>query len=328
VTRTAWGTLSTARINGLVLEGARESELAEFVAVASRDRARGEDFAREHGIERVHDSYDALLADDTVEAVYIPLPNSMHVEWSVRALEAGKHVLCEKPLTRDPAAAERAFDAAERAGRLLSEAFMWRHNPQTRRLVELLADGAVGELRHVRSSFAFLLEDPGNVRMSEELEGGSLMDVGCYCVSGSRLFAGGEPESVFGQARMGDGVDVRFAATLRFPGDVTASFDCGFDMVPRHDLELVGTEASLFVADPWHARRPGIERRNADGEVERIEVERANSYGLELDDMSAAIRDGGRPLLGREDALGQARTIEALYASAAAGSAVRTEEDR
>jgi D-xylose 1-dehydrogenase (NADP+, D-xylono-1,5-lactone-forming) len=324
----AWGTLSTARINGLVLEGARQSELAEFVAVASRERERGERFAREHGIERVHDSYDALLADEDVEAIYIPLPNSMHVEWSVQALEAGKHVLCEKPMARDPAAVERAFDAAEAAGRLLTEAFMWRHNPQTRRLRELLAEGAVGELRHVRSSFAFLLEDPANVRMSEELEGGALMDVGCYCVSGSRLFAGAEPESVFGQALTSAGVDVRFAATLRFPGGVTASFDCGFDMVPRHDLELIGTEASLFVADPWHCRRPGIERRGADGQVERIELEPANSYGLELDDLSAAIRDGGRPLLGREDAVGQARTIEALYASAGSGSAVRIDEER
>ena len=324
----AWGTLSTARINGLVLDGARESELAEFVAVASRDRTRGERFAREHGIERVHDSYEALLADDEVEAVYIPLPNSMHVDWSVRALEAGKHVLSEKPLARDPDAAERAFAAAERAGRLLSEGFMWRHHPQTRRLAELVAEGAVGELRLVRSSFSFLLDDPENVRLSAELEGGSLMDVGCYCVSASRLFGGELPESVYGQARMDDGVDVRFAATLRFPGDVTASFDCGFDMVARHDLELVGTEGSLFAADPWHSRRPGIERRGPDGELERIEVARANSYALELDDMSVAIRDGGSPLLGRDDALGQARTIEALYASAAAGSAVAIEEER
>jgi D-xylose 1-dehydrogenase (NADP+, D-xylono-1,5-lactone-forming) len=323
----AWGTLSTARINGLVLEGASESELSEFVAVASRERDRGERFAAEHRIERVHDSYEALLADDDVEAVYIPLPNSMHVDWSVRALEAGKHVLCEKPLARGAAAVERAFAVAERAGRLLSEGFMWRHNPQTRRLRELLEDGAVGRLRHLRSSFSFMLDDPANVRLSPDLAGGALMDVGCYCVSGSRLFAGAEPESVLGTARTSGGVDVRFAGMLRFPGEVTAGFECGFDMAPRHDLELVGTDGSLFAADPWHCRRPGIELRRPGEAGERIEVEAANSYALELDDMSAAIRDGGRPLLGRDDALGQARTIEALYASAAAGSATGIEEE-
>jgi xylose dehydrogenase (NAD/NADP) len=318
----AWGVVSTARINDLVLEGARESELADFVAVASRDRARGERWASERGIATVHDSYEALLADESIEAVYIPLPNSLHVEWSIRALEAGKHVLCEKPLARRAAAAERAFDAASRSGRLLSEAFMWRHNPQTRRLGELVSERAIGELRLVRASFSFSLDDPANVRLIAALEGGALMDVGCYCVSGARLFAGAEPVSVFGQAVERDGVDVRFTGTLRFPGEVMAIFDCGFDMVARHSLELVGSEGALFAADPWHCRIPGIELRRAGGELERVELERVNSYRLELDDMSAAIRDGGRPLLGRDDAIGQARTIEALYASAAAGAPV------
>lgn len=324
------GLLSTARINRLLVAGAAAVDGVEVVLVGSRELARAERHGRELGVPRAVASYEAVLEDPEVDAVYIALPNSEHVTWSVRALQAGKHVLCEKPLARDAAAVERAFAAAESAGRLLSEAFMWRHSPQTRRLAELLAEGSVGELRLVRSSFSFGLDDPANVRMSAELEGGSLMDVGCYCVSGSRLFAGGEPESVFGQARTDGeaGVDLRFAGTLRFPGEVMASFDCGFDMVARHDLELVGSEGSLFAADPWHARRPGIERRGPDGEVERIEVEAANSYALELDDMSAAIRDGGRPLLGRDDALGQARTIEALHASAAAGRATRMEEEQ
>ncbi len=318
----AWGVVSTARINDLVLEGARESELANFVAVASRDRARGERWASERDIATVHDSYEALLADESIEAVYIPLPNSMHVEWSIRALEAGKHVLCEKPLARSAAAAERAFDAASGSGRLLSEAFMWRHNPQTRRLRELVSEGAIGELRLLHASFSFSLDDPANVRLSAALEGGALMDVGCYCVSGARLLAGAEPVSVFGQAVERDGVDVRFVGTLRVPGEVMAVFDCGFDMPARHSLELVGSEGTLFAADPWHCRMPGIELQRAGSELERVELERVNSYRLELDDMSAAIRDGGRPLLGRDDAVGQARTIEALYASAATGAPV------
>jgi xylose dehydrogenase (NAD/NADP) len=312
----AWGVLSTARINRLVLEGARESELVDVVAVASRDPARAQAFAAEYDIPVVHGSYEALLEDPAVEAVYIPLPNSMHVEWSVRALDAGKHVLCEKPLAARTEDAEQAFDAAERAGRLLSEAFMYRHHPQTRRLAELVADGVVGEPRIVCASFSFLLDDPADVRMLAALAGGSLMDVGCYCVSGARFIAGAEPERVFGEAVVRDAVDVRFTGTLRFPGDLLAHFHCGFDLPARHDLEVIGPEGSLFLADPWHCREPGIELRR-EGAVEQISIEPANSYRLELDDMSEAIRDGRSPLLGRDDALGQARAIEALVRSAA-----------
>ena len=240
----AWGVLSTAHINRLVLEGARESELADVVAVASRDQARAEAYAREHGIPVAHGSYEALLEDPGVDAVYISLPNSMHVEWSIRALEAGKHVLCEKPLAARAEDAERAFDAAESAGRLLSEAFMYRHHPQTRRLAELVAEGAVGEPRALRASFSFVLDDPQNVRMLRELDGGSLMDVGCYCVSGARLVAGAEPERAFGEAVDHAGVDVRFSGSLRFPGPLLAGFQCGFDIRagarPRGDRRRTG----------------------------------------------------------------------------------------
>ena len=152
-----WGLLSTANINRKLLEGARGTDEATVVAVASRDRSRAEQFAREHGIERALGSYEALLEDPEVEAIYNPLPNSLHVPWSVRALEAGKHVLCEKPLTRRAAEVEGAFAAAERSGRLLAEAFMWRHHPQALRLRELLDEGVIGRLRLVRASFSFPL---------------------------------------------------------------------------------------------------------------------------------------------------------------------------
>jgi len=189
------GLLSTANINRLVLAGARASSEVEVVAVASRDGARAEEYARDHGIGRAHGSYEALLADPEVDAVYISLPNSLHVDWSVRALEAGKHVLCEKPFSRRPMDVDRAFGAAERAGRVLAEAFMYRHHPQTKRVSELVREGAIGELRAIRAAFSFPLADRENVRMRPELDGGALMDVGCYCVSGSRLL-GGEPERV------------------------------------------------------------------------------------------------------------------------------------
>jgi D-xylose 1-dehydrogenase (NADP+, D-xylono-1,5-lactone-forming) len=316
-----WGILSTAKINDLVLAGAAESDRVEVLAVASRDAARADAYARERVIERAYGSYEALFADPDLEAVYIPLPNSMHVEWAIQALEAGKHVLCEKPFTRRAGEAELAFDAADRAGRILMEAFMYRHNPQTARLVELVAGGAIGRLRVVRAAFSFPLADTGDVRLSRELDGGALMDVGCYCVSGTRLLAG-EPVEVYGrQVLAASGVDELFTASMRFPDDVLAQFDVALVVPVRDELEAIGEDGSLFLDDPWHCGRPVIEVRTADG-VEEIAVEPANSYRLELENLSDAIRSSAEPLLGREDALGQARTIEALYRSADEGRPV------
>jgi D-xylose 1-dehydrogenase (NADP+, D-xylono-1,5-lactone-forming) len=314
-----FGILSTARINRRVIPPMRESPKVELVAVASREQGRAEAYAREWRIERAYGSYSALLEDDDVEAVYISLPNSLHVPWSIRALEAGKHVLCEKPLARTAVDAEDAFDAAARAGRVLMEAFMYRHHPQTRRLTELVAEGAIGRLRLVRAAFSFFLDNPENVRLRPDVEGGALMDVGCYCVSGSRLLAG-EPERVYAEQTLGPtGVDVTLAGTLRFPDDVVAQIDCGLVLPERDELEAVGEEGSLFLDDPWLTRRPAIELRRG-GEVERIEIERADSYRLELENLSDAIRGRAEPLLGREDAVGNARVIEALYRSAAEGA--------
>jgi D-xylose 1-dehydrogenase (NADP+, D-xylono-1,5-lactone-forming) len=318
---TTWGIISTAHINRLVLAGARESDRADVIAVSSRDQGRAEAYAREHGIERAYGSYEALLGDPDVQAVYISLPNSLHVEWSIRALEAGKHVLCEKPLDRRPEEVERAFDAADRAGRILMEAFMYRHNPQTAKLVELVRGGAVGTLRLVRLAFSFSLGDPENVRLAAGLDGGALMDVGCYCVSGSRLLAG-EPETVSAvQVTGASGVDVLFAGIMRFPGDVVAHFDCGFVLPERDELEVVGSEGSIFLDDPWHARTPVIEIRR-DGGIEELVLRPADSYRLELENLGDASAGSAEPLLGREDAVGQARAIDALYRSAAAGAAV------
>jgi xylose dehydrogenase (NAD/NADP) len=317
----SWGFLSTANINDKLLPGAEASPDVELVAVASRDLGRAEAYARERGIERAYGRYEDLLADPKIEAVYISLPNSMHVEWSIQALEAGKHVLCEKPLSRHPEDVERAFDAAENAGRILMEAFMYRHNPQTKRLKELVESGAIGTLRLVRAAFSFPLDDAANVRLNDELEGGGLMDVGCYCISGSRLLAG-EPESVYGeQVAAPSGVDELFTGTLRFAADVLAEIDCGLVLPDRDELEAIGEEGSIFLDDPWHGRKPVIEVRREEG-TERIELEPEDSYRLQLENMSAAIRGRAEPLLGREDALGQARAIEALYRSAEEGRPV------
>jgi predicted dehydrogenase len=316
-----WGILSTADINRLVIPPAQASPEVELLGVASRDQARADAYAREWDIPRAYGSYEALLADDEIEAVYISLPNHLHREWSIRSLEAGKHVLCEKPFSRRPEDVEAAFDVAERAGKLLSEAFMWRHNPQAQQVAALVAEGAIGDLRFVRSAFSYSLYDPDNIRLRPDAEGGALMDVGCYCVSGARLVAG-EPESVYGQAWYGDtGTDWVFTGLLRFPDDVLATFDCGTAMPNRDELELVGSEGSLYLDDPWHAHKPVIELRR-DGAVERLELDVIDSYGIELENVSEAIRGEAKLLLGRADALGQARTLAALHASATSGDPV------
>jgi predicted dehydrogenase len=310
-----WGLMSTARINRRVIDGAAGSGRAEIVAVGGRDGAHTQAYARQNGIERAHASYDALLADPEVDAVYISLPNSLHVEWSIRALEAGKHVLCEKPFSQHPEDVEEAFDVAERQGRVLSEAFMWRHHPQTRELLRLVGEAAVGPVRLVRTQFSFLLESASDIRLDPELEGGALMDVGCHCISAIRAIAG-EPLSLAGEESLGPtGVDVVFTGTARCADDVLAHFDCGFAMPDRTGIEVVGEEGVIVVPNPWHPDEPRIELRRGD-DVERIEVPPADSYQLELENIADAIGGAAPLLLGRDDAVGQARAIEALYRSA------------
>jgi predicted dehydrogenase len=313
-----WGILSTARINrGALLRPAQETELADVIAVASRDQLRADEYVRVHGIERAYGSYESLLEDADIEAVYISLPNAPHLDWSIRALEAGKHVLCEKPFSRHPDEVERAFDVAERAGRLLMEAFMYRHHAQTQKLAEVVASGEIGELRQLRSLFSFTLADPADVRLLPELDGGALMDLGCYCINGCRLLAG-EPEQFVGFQHTGPtGVDLRFNGLLRFPGDVFAEFHCGFDLSEGAGLEAIGSEGRVLVREPFRCVDPHLELNG-----ERVEVEDIDRYLLQLENFSKAIRGEAEPLLGREDALGQARTIASLYRSAESGAAV------
>jgi predicted dehydrogenase len=311
-----WGLLGTSRINAKLLAGARLSENAEVVAVASRSAEAGQAFAEGNGVDRVHASYEGLLADPGIDAVYIPLPNSMHHPWTLTALAAGKHVLCEKPYTRHPAEVDVAFDAAEASGLVLMEAFMWRHTPQAARLIELLP--GIGDAVAVRSTFSHRLRDDRDIRVSGELEGGSLMDVGCYCVSGARLVAGEEPDAVYGQqVTTTDGVDRRFTGLLHFPSGLTATFHAGFDSFSE-SLEIIGRDGTILLPDPWHSTQGLI---LVDGE--EVRVEPVNPYQCELDDMAAAIRGEKAPRLGRADAMGQARAIEALYRSAETGLPVR-----
>jgi predicted dehydrogenase len=315
------GVLSTARINALILPAAAASEHVEVAAIASRELPRAEQYAARHGIRRAYGSYGALLEDSALDAVYIPLPNALHVDWSERALAAGKHVLCEKPLARSRGDAERAFAVADRAGRVLVEAFMYIHHPQTLRLKSLLESGAVGPLRLIRASQSFPVVGEDDVRFSRDLDGGALMDVGCYCVHFAR-FVAGEPERVYGEQRPNqNGVDLLFTGSMRFAGDVLCQFDAGID-VPRRDfLELVGADGTIEVHDPWmggEGAEPAI-LIHRQGGTERVVTERVDAYRLELDDFAAAVAEDRPPRPGRDDAIAQAAAVEALLASAESG---------
>jgi predicted dehydrogenase len=329
--RVRWGVLSTASIGRLVIEATRAADHAEFVAVASRDADRARAFADELGLEASYGSYEELLASRAVDAVYVPLPVALHTEWTIKALAAGKDVLCEKPLATSAADAARCFDAAEAAGRHCVEGLMYRHHPQTTLARKLVAGGAIGRLAHVRAALSVSVP-PDDIRRSLELGGGALGDLGCYCASAIRLFAG-EPERVWAtQARDGEGgVDLRLAATLRLAADVLAQFDVALDLTRRDELELVGTEGRLTVPDPWLCRATQLEL-SRDGQVERIPVDPEGAlaptdpdhdvYRIELDTVSAALAAGGAPPFGRSDAIAQATVLEALQRSAELGMPV------
>jgi predicted dehydrogenase len=312
VTALRWGLLSTAKINDAILGAG----VADVAAVASRTAERAEAYARSRGIPHAHGSYEALLDDPAIDAVYVSLPNSMHLPWATRALEAGKHVLCEKPLSRVAADVEAAFDVAQRRGLHLAEAFMWRHHPQVARAFELLDAGAIGRLTLVRATFLAGLAPEGDLRLTRALDGGALMDIGCYCVSAARAFTRGEPVAVEAmRAAGGDDVDVRLTGLLRFDGDVLAVIDCGFDLPDRGAVELIGSEGVITLPDPWHAFEPRVELTR-DGATERFAFAPRVHYAAQLRDFEAAARGEHPALLGRDDAVGQARTIEALYAAA------------
>jgi predicted dehydrogenase len=303
-----FGLLTTAAINGAILGARADGAPFEIVAVGSRDASKAEAYAQDHGLERAHGSYDDLLADDAIDAVYIALPNALHHEWTMRALAAGKHVLVEKPYTRIPEQVDEAWDEADRRGLVLEEAYMWRHSRQTQLILDLLPQ--VGEVRAVHVTFTAMLTREDDPRWVPELGGGALLDVGCYCVSAARLLLG-EPERVHGEARIGrGGVDTQFAGTLRF-GEVTATFQCGLRSSFSNTLEVIGTEGILRVPSPF-VDPPGVVVVN--GEEHRVDA--GNHYRFELDDMCAAIRGERDVLLGREEMRGQAVVLDALLRSA------------
>jgi predicted dehydrogenase len=311
-----WGILGPGRIAPRIVRALDGNPRGELYAVAGRDHARARDFAERHGAAIAHPTFEALLGDPLVDVVYIALPNSMHAEWTVRALDAGKHVLCEKPFAMTVAEVDEIAAAAERNKRIAVEAFMYLHHPQNLRMLELVRSGAIGSVQLVSAAFSFLLDAPNDPRIDPDLGAGSLWDVGCYPVSISRRIAGEEPDGVGGFARFDErGVERTFVGQLHFPSGLLAHFESGFGAPDRERVEVVGSEATLVVHHPFLPDPDGPPPAITiirDGQVESIEVTSADQYRAEVDDLQAAILDGVPPRVDLAFSRGGIATLAAL----------------
>src|SRR5262245_4289651 len=292
-----WGLLSTARINRALIPAIREAARSDLTTVASRTLDRAREYAREWDIPRHLGSYEALIDDPEIDVVYIPLPNHLHVEWTVRALEAGKHVLCEKPLALTVEDVDRIAGACRRTGRVATEAFMYRHHPLTESVQLFAASGRLGEIKSLRGAFTFPLTREGDVRLDPAMGGGSLWDVGCYPLSYANLIAGVAPVEVFGWQRASDrGVDMEFFGMMRYADGSVAQFDSGFAGPFRAEMEIVGTGGALRIERPFKTDgRSRLEFTAATDEVENIVFASETAYAGEIADMEAAALDGGPP---------------------------------
>jgi D-xylose 1-dehydrogenase (NADP+, D-xylono-1,5-lactone-forming) len=327
MTTLRWGILGPGRIAPRVVRAVGSEPRGEIAGVASRDPDRAAAFASEHAIGRVFESYAALVDSPDIDVVYVALPNHLHATWAVRALEAGKHVLCEKPLALTVADVDAIAAAARSAGRLAVEGFMYLHHPQIRRAVELARDGTLGRLEVLNGAFSFFLTHPGDPRIDPDMGGGSLWDVGCYPVSFARRLAREEPDGIHAFARFDErGVDRTFAGQLHFPSGLVAQFDSGFAASDRERLEIVGGDATLvldtpFLPEPYGA--PATLTLWRDRRPTTIEVPQADQVRLEVADLTSAILDGTPPLVDLAFSRGTVAALVALDAAAreaAAGS--------
>ncbi len=318
-----WGLLGTGRINRALIAPLRISPRNHLTAVASRDADRARACAAEWGIPRWFGSYEALLADPEIDVIYNSLPNSLHAEWTIKAAQAGKHVLCEKPLAITVEEVDAVAAAARQAGGVVAEAFMYRHHPQTLKVQELIAGGAIGRLRLVRGGFTFPLTRPGDVRLDPALGGGSLWDVGCYPISFARTAIGAAPAEAFGWQVTGPtGVDLTFAGQLRFPGDVYAQVDSGFQSALRMVMEFVGDAGRITLTNAF---KPDAESRLylwRGDEMEVLTFPAQELYLGEVEDLADAILLGKPTRVTLADSRENVATILALLRSAREGRAV------
>jgi predicted dehydrogenase len=318
-------TLGAARITPAALvRPAREVEGIEVVAVAARDRARAEKFASKHGIPRVLESYEAVLADPDVDAVYNPLPNGLHGLWTTRALAAGKHVLCEKPFTANAAEARVVADAAAASGLVVMEAFHYRYHPVAQRMIDIVAGGDLGELRHVESAMCIPLPLPKDIRYRLDLAGGATMDTGCYAVHMNRSVAGAEPAVVSAQARTArPDVDRWMRAEFHYPGGVTGTMTCALwsSTLLKVSVRAFGTAGELRVFNPTGPQFGYRMTLRRGGTKERIRVEgaRTATYTYQLRAFLAAVRDGVPPLTTPADSVRTMEVVDAIYRASGLG---------
>ncbi|HEY0009656.1 MAG TPA: Gfo/Idh/MocA family oxidoreductase [Tepidisphaeraceae bacterium] len=325
-----WGILGTGNIARQFAEGVRQSARGELAAVGSRSGESARAFAEQFNIPASHSSYAALLADSSYDALYISLPNTMHHEWTMEALQAGKHVLCEKPISVTADEAREMFAAALRSGRVLIEAFMYRAHPQTLRAVELVRSGAIGQLKSIRTSFCYRVRKiEGNIRFDATLAGGALMDVGCYCVSFSRLLAGAEPVRLHAASiRHPSGVDEQTSGLLEFPGGVSAIFNVGMMTQADNTAYICGDEGYLKISIPWkppagggevvqlqstppRQDNPNVLPKVPEPVIHRIAEER-NVYAVEADAFAACVLDSAEPFVSEADTVGNMVALDAL----------------
>lgn len=319
-----WGLLSTARINRALITPLRASARNQLVAVASRTQAAADRYARQWKIGRAHGSYEALLDDPEIDVIYNSLPNHLHAGWTIKAVEAGKHVLCEKPLALSVEEVDAIQSAARKHGRVVAEAFMYRHHPQTLKVQELVKNGSLGTLKLMRGSFRFVLTRQGDVRLDPAMGGGSIWDVGCYPISYARSVVGVEPAEVFGWQVTGPtGIDETFVGQMKFGDDLQAQFDCSF-VIPFHaSMEFVGSEGRLSIPQPF---KPGIDEKiylTRGDQTEPIHIKGQELYIGEVEDMADAILLGREPLISLGDSRGNVAVISALLESARTGEPVR-----
>ncbi|MCU1322735.1 MAG: oxidoreductase, Gfo/Idh/MocA family [Acidobacteriaceae bacterium] len=325
-----WGVLSTAKI-GLtkVLPAMQKGELSHIAAIASRDLAQAQQAAATLGIERAYGSYEELLADPTIEAIYNPLPNHLHVPWTIKAAEAGKHVLCEKPLSLTVAEAKTLVEVQARTGVMIGEAFMVRIHPQWLRTRELIAEGRIGDLRAIQGFFSYTNVNPANIRNIPEYGGGALMDIGCYPINIARFLFGEEPKRVMGCIERDPqmGTDRLTSALLDFPSG-QATFTCSTQLVPYQRVHVFGTKGRIELEIPFNAPpdRPtrifidsGLDVFGGGITTETFPI--CDQYTIQGDVFSSAIREGGSAPIPLADAIKNMAVIEAIFTSATSGKA-------
>ena len=311
-----WGVLGVAKINDRWLPSFARTKHAELRAIASRDLNKAREAARAAGIPKAHGSYEALLEDPEIDVVYIPLPNTLHAEWTRKAADHGKHVLCEKPLTPTAPLAEElvAYCAAHNVK--LMDGFMWPHHPRTSRVREMINSGAIGEVQHVAGAFTFKLPlDPSNIRLRSDLAGGSLLDVGCYPVYGIRWAFGEEPVRAYAAGRYEYGVDLEMSGMVCLADGRIGTFDCGFTMPMRQWLEITGSEGGIFIQDMWtpSLARAAFTLQRDNHEPEVVVIEGEDQIAHMIDHFSQAVQ-GAVPL--RIDPLEAVKTLRVLDAIA------------